>query len=110
MMRGNFSLRALLLVPLLLLPLRLAAMDDAVALENDAIRLEVSSQTGAITRIFDKHTNTEYVEPGGETRLFQFVLPRPENLARQIVSTDQKPVSVAVADGVLTVRIASDCT
>ncbi len=103
-MTGRFSSRALLLVSLLLLPLRLPAMDDATALENDAIRLEVSPQTGAITRIFDKHTNTEYVEPEAHTRLFQLVLPRPGDLARQIVSTDQKPVSVTVADGVLTIK------
>lgn len=95
---------ALLLVSLMLLPLRLPAMDDAAALENDAIRLEVSPQTGAITRIFDKRTNTEYVEPQARTRLFQLVLPRPGNLARQIVSTDQEPVSVAVADGALTIK------
>lgn len=104
MMTLRFSLRALLVVSFLLLPLRLPAMDDSVALENDSIRFEVSPQTGAITRIFDKRNNTEYVESQAQTRLFQLVLPCPGNLARQIVSTDQKPVSVVVADGALTIK------
>lgn len=88
----------------IVLPVRLPAADSVAVLENDAIRLEVSSQTGAVTRIFDKHTNTEYVNPGAQTRLFQFILPAPGNLGRQINSTDQKPLSVEVADGVLAIK------
>lgn len=97
-------MRGFVFTALLLLPSCLLAADDAAVLENDAIRLEVSSQTGAITRIFDKHTNTEYMTPQAKTRLFQLVLPTPVNLARQVNSTDQTPISVAVADGILTIK------
>jgi len=97
-------LRALVLFSVMLLPLCLRAMDTSNILENDALRLEVSPETGAITRILDKHTNTEYIAPHARPRLFQLLLPNPANLSRQINSWDQKPVSVAVQDGVLTLK------
>jgi len=99
------ALLLLLVLPLLtLLPLRGLAMEEAGTLENDALRLQVSTETGAITHILDKHTNTDYVEDASHAKLFQLLLPTPDDLSRQINSWDQKPVSIEIADGVLALK------
>ncbi|HVR25574.1 MAG TPA: hypothetical protein VMU26_19935 [Candidatus Polarisedimenticolia bacterium] len=102
-MTTKVGLRPVLLF-LMLVPLHLPAMDGTAAIENEALRVEVSQETGAIISIFDKHTNTEYTKQRPRARLFQLLLPKPGNLARQINSWEQKPVSVEVADDVLTAK------
>ncbi len=96
--------RALVLFSLVLVALHLSAMDSATVLENDALRVEVSPETGTITRIFDKHTNTEYIKEHPQAKLFQLLIPKPGDLTQQINSWEQKPVSVLVADGALTIK------
>lgn len=77
---------------LLLLVLLLAVVSQAAAaavLENEVVRLEVSRQNGSITRILDKRTNTELISGPESAKLFRFLIPRPEYLARRINSWEQ---------------------
>jgi hypothetical protein len=96
--------RALVLFSLVLIALHLSAMDSATVLENDTLRVEVSPETGTITRIFDKHTNTEYIKEHPQAKLFQLLIPKPGDLTQQINSWEQKPISVLVADGAVTIK------
>jgi hypothetical protein len=90
-------MRALILALLLGLPLPAGATTNV--LENDDLRLEVSPQNGSIIHLLDKRTNTDYISDQAQTRLFRFLLPKPDNLARRINSYDQKADSVEVEHG-----------
>ena len=73
-------------------------------LENEHIRLEVSTENGSIIHIVDKKTNVDYIGDAKATRLFRLLLPRPDYLARRINSWEQKAKSIDVKDGNLEIR------
>jgi 3',5'-cyclic AMP phosphodiesterase CpdA len=79
-------------------------MEASNVLENDRVRLEVSPQNGSITRLLDKQTGTDYINDQAQSRLFRFLLPKPDYLARRINAHDQKADSVEVENGVLKIR------
>jgi hypothetical protein len=97
-------LRSFILFSLMALSLPLKAADTPAVLENDAIRVEVSTQNGSITRIFHKRTNTEFIDDQRRTKLFRLLIPTPDYLSRRINSWDQKPVSLEVSGGTLVMK------
>jgi hypothetical protein len=80
------------------------ALGCAQAIENSALRLEVSPANGSITRLLDKRSRTEYITNAKIARLFELLIPNTANASRRIVSWKQHGVSVK-AEGVrLTIR------
>ncbi len=97
-------MRPFILFSLVAVALPLLAADAPVVLENDAIRVEISSQNGSLTRILHKRTNTEFIDNQKRTKLFRLLIPKPDYLSRRINSWDQKPVSLEVSGGTLTMK------
>ena len=103
-------MRAIIIALLMLVPLPIGAATNV--LENDEIRLEVSSQNGSIIHLVDKRTQTDYVADPKQARLFRFLLPKPDFTARrgyghtlrEIYAHEQKADSVEVVDGALKIR------
>jgi len=95
-------MRALILALLMVLPLQVRA--GTSVLENDDVRLEVSPQNGSIIHLVDKRTNTDYITDQTQTRLFRFLVPRPDYTARRINSHEQKVESLEVENGILKIR------
>lgn len=95
-------MRALILALLMVLPLPVRA--GTSVLENDDVRLEVSPQNGSIIHLVDKRTNTDYISDQTQTRLFRFLVPRPDYAARRINSHEQKVESLEVVNGSLKIR------
>jgi hypothetical protein len=82
--------------PLALLLLTMTAGPvSAAVLENAALRLEVSAQTGSIVGLRDKRNGTEYVTDPDQARLFELLIPDAGNYSRRIVSWKQRPASVS---------------
>jgi len=95
-------MRGLILSLLMILPLQVRAATNF--LENDDVRLEVSPENGSIIHLFDKHTQTDYIQDQKQARLFRFLLPLPDYLARRISSQDQKADSVDAEGGSLKIH------
>jgi hypothetical protein len=81
--------------PLALLLLAMATGSvSAAVLENAALRLEVSAQTGSIVGLRDKRNGTEYIASPDQARLFELLIPDTTNYSRRIASWKQQPASV----------------
>lgn len=95
-------MRTLLLFLLMILPLQVMAA--AGTLENQYLRLQVSSQNGSVIHLVDKRTGTDYIGNLKDARLFRLLIPRKGYLSRRINSWGQKAEQVEVSNGVLTIR------
>jgi hypothetical protein len=100
-------MRACSVAALLALTLLPAGVLRAAAVENAALRLEVSDENGSIVSLYDKRNRTEYVANRGLARLFELLIPDATNYSRRIVSWKQRAASVRLSGGQIEIRFAS---
>jgi hypothetical protein len=95
-------MRTKILSLIALTPLYLGA--TGAAIENGAVRIEVSGENGSITHVLDKRSNTDYIADPEHARLFRLLVPRQDYPTRRVESSEQKVDSIKLADGVLTIH------
>ena len=89
------------------LSLLLASGVEAQSLENEDIRVELSPDTGSITRLVDKHSGTEMITDAQQASLYQLMLPPIGERTRRILSWQQEASVVQVDPAQLEIRYAA---
>jgi Glycosyl hydrolases family 38 C-terminal domain len=94
--------RALALLVLMVFPTM--AVGATTVLENQYIRVEISSENGSIVSILNKKTGTNYIADPAQAKLFRFLIPVPDYLSRRINSWDQKVESISSKNDSVEIR------
>lgn len=87
--------------------LLLASGVQAQVLENADIRLELSPDTGSITRLVDKHSGAEMITDPKQASLYQLMLAPIGERTRRILSWQQDASVVQVGPAQLEIRYAA---
>ena len=75
----------------------LASSGNVGAIENEFLRVEVESASGALLHLFDKRTGIDFVPPGARLGLLQYVLEVPHGMSSWIM--DQVVKTVPLVEG-----------